>query len=279
MTTQSRIDGGLMNSSRILQGKRAVVFGAGGSIGAAVAKEFAAEGAEVFLSGRTKSNVEEVAGQITKDGGQAHATALNAIDDATVNEYIDGIARRIGSIDIVFNAVGPLVKEYGNGKNAVDLEIEEFMAPVTTVLKSQFITARAGARHMVRQRSGVIIFLTGSPARGHVEGATAIGAAFGAVESLMENLAVEISPSGVRVVCLRTTANTDSRTIHQTRDVLAGKMNVTREQMIARVASVNFLKLPASIYDTAKAAVFLASDRARMMTGTVVNSTAGAALD
>ena len=95
----------------------------------------------------------------------------------------------------------------------------------------------------------------------------------------MENLAVEISPAGVRVVCLRTTANTDSRTIQQTVDALSSQMNVTKDQVIAQMASLNFLKLPASISDTAKAAVFLASNRARMMTGTVVNATAGAALD
>jgi NAD(P)-dependent dehydrogenase (short-subunit alcohol dehydrogenase family) len=161
----------------------------------------------------------------------------------------------------------------------VDLSIEEFMVPLTTIVKSQFITARSVARHMVKQRSGVIIFLTGSPARGHVEGATAIGTAFGAIESFMENLAVEVSPLGIRSVCLRTTANTDSRAIQQTMDILSSKMNVPKEQMIARIANLNFLKAPASISDTAKAAAFLASDRARMMTGTVVNSTAGAALD
>ena len=273
------INGGSMSSWPILQGKHAVVFGAGGSIGAAVAKEFAAEGAEVFLAGRTRSNVEAVAKQITAGGGRAHPAVIDALDDAAVNEYVDGIVKQIGSIDTVFNAVGPLAKEYGNGKNAVDLAIEEFMVPLTTVVKSQFITARAAARHMVKQHSGVIVFLTGSPARGHVEGATAIGAAFGAIESLSENLAVEVSPAGVRVVCLRTTANMDSRTIQQTMDALASKMNVTKDQMIARMASLNFLKVPASISDTAKAAVFLASDRARMMTGTVVNSTAGAAAD
>src|SRR6516165_4848950 len=201
------------------------------------------------------------------------------MDHAAADEFVDDIARRTGSIDIVFNAVGPLVKEYGNGKSAVDLAIEEFMVPLTTVVKSQFITARAAARHMVKQHSGVIIFLTGSPARGHVEGATAIGAAFGAIESLSENLAVEVSPAGVRVVCLRTTANTDSRTIQQTMDALASKMHVTKDQMISRMASLNFLKVPATVSDTAKAAAFLASDRARMMTGTVVNSTAGAAAD
>jgi NAD(P)-dependent dehydrogenase (short-subunit alcohol dehydrogenase family) len=263
----------------MLKGKRAVVFGAGGSIGAAVAREFAVEGAEVFLSGRTKSNVETVTKQITGDGGRAHSQVIDALDDATVNEYIDGIVKQTGSIDIVFNAVGPLASEYGNGTNAVDLPIEEFMVPLTTVVKSHFITARAAARHMVKQHSGVIIFLTGSPARGHVEGATAIGTAFGAIESLTENLAVEVGPSGVRVVCLRTTANIDTRSIQQTMDILASKINVTKNQMIERTASLNFLKVPATTSDTAKAAAFLASDRARMMTGTVVNSTAGAALN
>jgi NAD(P)-dependent dehydrogenase (short-subunit alcohol dehydrogenase family) len=280
MTSQSSTDRGTSaNSSSILTGKRAVVFGAGGSIGAAVAKEFAAEGAEVFLCGRTESNVDAVTKQITRDGGRAHTQVIDALDDAAVNEYIDGIVKRTGGIDIVFNAVGPLASQYGNGKNAVDLPIQEFLVPLNTVVKSHFITARAAARHMLKQHSGVIIFLTGSPARGHVEGATAIGAAFGAIESLTENLAVELGPAGIRVVCLRTTVNVDSRTIQQTMDILAAKMNVTKEAMIARMASLNFLKVTSSTSDTAKAAAFLASDRARMMTGTVMNSTAGAALD
>jgi 3-oxoacyl-[acyl-carrier protein] reductase len=280
MTSQSSIAAGSsISGSSILKGKHAVVFGAGGSVGTAVAREFAAEGAEVFLAGRTQSSVEAVTNQITGDGGLAHTQVIDALDDLAVNEYIDGIVKQAGSIDIVFNAVGPLASEYGNGKNAVDLPIEEFMVPLATVVKSHFITARAAARHMVKQHSGVIIFLTGSPARGHIEGATAIGTAFGAIESLTENLAVELGPSGVRVVCLRTTANIDSRTIQQTMDILASKMNVTNDQMIERLASLNFLKVPANSSDTAKAAAFLASDRARMMTGTVVNSTAGAALD
>ena len=268
-----------VNSLPILSEKRAIVFGAGGSIGAAVAKEFAAEGAEVFLAGRSKSSIENVAGQITANGGRAHMAVIDALDDAAVEEYVEGIIKQAGRIDIVFNAVGPLVNEYGNGKHAVDLTIQEFMVPLTTVVKSQFITARAAARRMAKQRSGVIIFLTGSPARGHVEVATAIGAAFGAIETLMENLAVEVGPAGVRAVCLRTTANTDSRSIQQTMDLMAGASDVSKEQMIARIASFNFLKVPASVSDTAKAAVFLASDSARMMTGTVMNSTAGAALD
>jgi NAD(P)-dependent dehydrogenase (short-subunit alcohol dehydrogenase family) len=268
-----------MSKTEILEGKHALVFGAGGSIGSAVAKEFAAEGAEVFLAGRTRSNVEDVTKQITAAGGRGRLAVIDAADDRAVNEYVESIVKETGSIDIVFNAVGPLANEYGNAKNATDLAIEEFMLPLTTVVKSQFITARAAARHMTKQHSGVIIFLTGSPARGHVPGTTAIGAAFGAIESLTENLAIEVGPSGVRVVCLRTTANADSRSIQRTVDVMAGRMNITKDQAIAGIANLNFLKVPATVSDTARAAVLIASDRGRMMTGTVLNFTAGAALD
>ncbi len=268
-----------MNSSQILGGKHAVVFGAGGSIGSAVAKQFATEGAEVFLSGRTKSSVEAVAKQIAAKGGRAHVATLDTLDDAVVNQYIDGIVKQSGKIDIILDFAGPLAKEYGNGKMAVDLPVNEFIVPLATMVRSRFITARAAARHMIKAHSGVIILVTGGPARPHVPGATAIGAAFAAMENLAANLAFEISPFGVRVVCLRTLANTDSRSIQDTMDFLAGQLNITKDQAMAQIAQSNFLRIPATVQDTANAAVLIASDCARMLTGTVVNATAGAALD
>ena len=102
---------------------------------------------------------------------------------------------------------------------------------------------------------------------------------FGAIETLTENLAVEVSPFGVRVVCLRTLANTDSRSIQETMETLSARLNITKDQAIAQIALSNFLKAPATVQDTANAALLIASDRARMLTGTVVNATAGAALD
>jgi 3-oxoacyl-[acyl-carrier protein] reductase len=164
-------------NTRLLHDKRAVVFGAGGSIGAAVAKEFAAEGAEVFLSGRTKPSIEAVTKQIGAAGGRAHAAEIDTLDDAAVNDYLDGIAKGTGKIDIILDLAGPLARDYGNGKSATNLSVEEFMLPLVTMVRSRFVTARAAARHMIKQRSGVIIFVTGSPARGHSPGTTAIGAA------------------------------------------------------------------------------------------------------
>ena len=265
--------------ARMLENKCAVVFGAGGSIGTAVTKEFAAEGARVLLAGRTKASLEAVANQITAAGGEAQTAVVDAFDDAGVNRYLDGVAKQTGKIDIVIDLVGPLAEEYGNTKMAVDLPVEEFMLPLTTMVRSRFITSRAAARHMIKQHSGVIILVTGSPARPHVPGATAIGAAFSAIENLAQNLAFEVGPLGVRVVCVRTTANIDSRSIQDTTELLARKMNITTEQAITRTGQLNFLKVPATVHDTANAAVLVASDRARMMTGTVVNASAGAALD
>lgn len=268
-----------MNSTPLLKGKRAVVFGAGGSIGSAVSREFASEGAEVFLSGRTKPSVERVAQQIEASGGNAHMHVLDTLDEAVVNQYIDNIAKQAGKIDIVLDAVGPLAKEYGNTRLAVDLPLDQFLVPLQTMVRSRFITARAAARQMIKQHSGVIIFVTGSPARPHVPGATAIGAAFAAMENLTQNLAFEVSPCGVRVVCLRTTANVDSRSIQDTTELIAGRMNIKKDQAMEQIAQCNFLKVPATVQDTANTAVLIASDRARMLTGTVVNATAGAALD
>jgi NAD(P)-dependent dehydrogenase (short-subunit alcohol dehydrogenase family) len=268
-----------MNRLSVLAGKHAVVFGAGGSIGAAVAKEFAAEGAEVFLTGRTRSHVEDVAKEITNAGGRTHVAELDALDDGAVNDYIKDITGQAGRIDIVLDATGPQAMQYGNAKMAVELSMDEFMLPVNTILKSHFITARAAARQMLEQHSGVIIFVTGSPARGHVPGATAIGAAFGAIECLTENLAIEVGPSGVRVVCVRTLANVDSRSIQQTNEFLTNRLHITQEQANEQIANSNFLKQVATVSDTARAAVLVASDNARMMTGTVLNATAGAAMD
>jgi len=146
---------------------------------------------------------------------------------------------------------------------------------LSTIAKSRIITAKNAARLMIKQGSGVIIGITGSPARGHVGGATSIGTTFGAIETFMENLAFELGPKGVRVVCLRITANVDSNAIRST----ARELHIPEEQWVAGLANTNFLKTPMKVSDTAKAAALIASDRFRMLTGTVVNSSAGAAMD
>lgn len=262
-----------------LSGKCAIVLAAGGSIGSAVAKEFAANGAEVFVCGRTKAKLDVLVAEIATAGGRAHSAIVDVENEPAVDRYIADIAKQTDHIDVIFNAMGPRVSEYGNGKLAVDLTVAEYMIPLETLVRSQFISSRAAARQMLKQRSGVIVFVTGSPARGHVQGATAIGTAFGAIETFMENLAVELSPSGVRVVCLRTTTNMDSRTMKEMMALMAQQLGRPEEEMAKMMAGMNFLKTKASVADTAHGIAYLASDQARMMTGTVVNASAGAGPD
>jgi NAD(P)-dependent dehydrogenase (short-subunit alcohol dehydrogenase family) len=99
------------------------------------------------------------------------------------------------------------------------------------------------------------------------------------MEALTENLAIEVGPFGVRVVCVRTLGNADSRSIQDTTAMVAGRLNISEEQAVMRLADSNWLKRLAGVADTARAAVLVASDNARMLTGTVVNATAGATLD
>jgi 3-oxoacyl-[acyl-carrier protein] reductase len=275
----SHIEGAAMTTSWLLRDKRAVVFGAGGSIGSAVATELAAEGAEVVLAGRTVSSIERVAKEIIDAGGRAHVEVVDALDAAAVDDCIESIVRQTGSVDIEFNATGPRVSEYGNGTCAVDLAVDQFMTPVETVLRSQFITARAAARQMVKQNSGVIIFSTGSPAKPHGPGSAGIGAAFGAIENLTRTMAIELGAAGIRVVCMRTAANPDSRTICDTVDAMVKLLSITPEQATAMVAEGRLLNASPHTTDTAKAVAFLASERARMMTGTVLNASSGLVTD
>lgn len=261
-----------MENSKSLKGKRAVIFGAAGSIGGALAREFVAQGAEVFLSGRTKSRVQAIAKELDPTGRSAHAAEVDALDEQAVNAYLDSIVREAGRIDVVVNAIGPLAAAYGAGMPAVELTTEQFMVPLTTVVRSQFITAAAAARQMSRQGAGVILFITGSPARPHTEGAIAIGAAFAAIENMTRHLAIELGAAGIRPVCLRSSAMPDTATIKDVLATIAAATGATPEDAANLLSGSTMLHLSPQASDTAKVAAFLASDQARTITGTQVMS-------
>ena len=98
-------------------------------------------------------------------------------------------------------------------------------------------------------------------------------------ENLTRLMALELTGTGVRVVCLRTAANPDSRTIQELADATAAGRNITKDQVLGSLAQSTMLKASPRTQDTANGAVLLASDRARMMTGTVHNATAGVCPD
>ncbi len=263
---------------RRLEHKTAVIFGAGGEIGSAVATELAAQGARVFLSGRTKTRVQQLAQAISSRGETAAAAEIDALDEDTVTRYLDNVVATAGRIDILFNAMGPQAVEYRNATSTLELPIEAFMLPITMIVRSQFITARAAAKHFARARSGVIVFLTATPSQG-LPNTSAIGAAYGAIESLTRSLATDLSPLGVRVVCVRSMLLVETRVGQQTIELGAQAMGVPMDKMAEIITSRPLLRRSPTLADTAKLVSFVASEEANTLTGAIVNSSCGLVLD
>ena len=268
--------------SRKLQYKVAVIFGAGGAIGSQVAREFSKQGATVFLSGRHLSSVESVVKEIRTSQGNiqiAEAAEVDALNERDVNAYLDNIVKQAGKIDIAFNAVGLQPIEFDNGKSTMELSYQKFLIPMNTYVASNFLTARAAARHMLTRHSGVILFITATPSSGVAPHISAIGTAMGALEAMMRCFAVEWSPSGIRVAGIRSAGMHNTRTIHQTFENMARTIGLTREQFTEQNKQFTLLKRMPSVNDTAKIAAFLASDHANTMTGAIINATCGRVLD
>jgi NAD(P)-dependent dehydrogenase (short-subunit alcohol dehydrogenase family) len=252
----------------LLQEKTAIIYGAGGAIGSAVARAFGAEGARVYLSGRTFGPVQAVADEIGAAGGSAEAAMVDALDEDAVNRYTDQVAEQTGGIDVSFNAVGVHAVQ---GTPLTELALDDFVYPISTWPATQFLTARAAARHMVTKRKGVILMLTASPARLAIPGAGGFGVACAAIEALTRTLAAELGPQGVRVVCLEPHRIADSGASADSRSEEADFRRALEDMILLK-------RLP-TLAEVASTAVFLASDHAGAMTGAVANLTGGMTVD
>ena len=111
------------------ENKNAILYGAGGSIGGAVAREFAREEVKVFLAGRTHEKIEVVARDIEAAGGSVEVAVLDALEEQAVDERALAMVARAGSIDISFNLI---TRGDVHEIPLVDMEVADFVRPVTT---------------------------------------------------------------------------------------------------------------------------------------------------
>jgi NAD(P)-dependent dehydrogenase (short-subunit alcohol dehydrogenase family) len=262
----------------LLQDKVAVVYGAGGAIGGAVARAFAEEGAAVFLTGRRKGPVEVAAKEIAAAGGWARAAEVDATDEQAVDDHLHAVVEQAGRVDISFNAVGLALPEAkALGVPLVDLDVEKFALPVTTYTRSYFLTARLAARRMIPNGSGVIMTVTALPARSATPLNGGYGAAQAAKEALTRDLSLELAPQGIRVLGLRPHGMTETATMREVYEEKA--LGITFEQFEAALAGTTHRRRVMTLQEVADAAAFLASDRASGLAGTTVNLTLGGAPD
>ncbi|MFF0730960.1 SDR family NAD(P)-dependent oxidoreductase [Streptomyces chartreusis] len=248
----------------LLKDKVAVVYGAGGSIGGAAARAFAREGARVFLAGRTAAPLDKVAEEIRAAGGDAETAVVDAEDDAAVDAFVDGVAARAGRIDVSFNAIG-----YGDvQKPLMEISESDFLQPVVTAMRSQFLTTRAAARHMTARRAGVILAFGGGGTQ-TLPGLGGFKIALDALEGLRRQWAIELGPHGIRVVTLKSGGVPESL---PTEFPGAGAI-------VDSLVDATQLGRTATLADVGDVAAFVASDRARTLTATDVNISCGAIVD
>jgi NAD(P)-dependent dehydrogenase (short-subunit alcohol dehydrogenase family) len=262
----------------MLKDKIAVIHGAGGDVGGAVARAFAREGAKLFLSGRNLGTVKAVAADVIGRGGVAEAAQVDALDEQAVEKYVGAVAEKAGTIDISFNAIS-IRKALPTKAPLLELSAEHFALPITAYTQANFLTARSAARRMVARRSGVILTITGTPSRMAFPNVGGNAPAFAAVVALSRTLSAELAPQGVRVVCLMPNAIPETATIRESFGRYAKAAGVTQAEFQARFESMTHLRRLTTLEEFANVAVFMASDQASGITGTVVNLSGGGVVD
>ena len=230
----------------LLQDRTAVIYGARGAIGGAVAKAFADEGATVIDA------------------------QVDALDEAAIDAHLQTVER----IDISFNAIG---LQDAVGVPFTELDADRFALPIHTYTTSYFLTARLAARRMLPNKSGVIMTVTALPARTGTPLNGGYGAAQAAKEQLTRDLSLELAPHGIRVVGLRPHGLPETGTM---REVFENKpRGMSWEKFQTYLANTSHPRRTQTLAEVASAAAFLASDHARGLTGTTVNLTMGGVAD
>jgi NAD(P)-dependent dehydrogenase (short-subunit alcohol dehydrogenase family) len=258
----------------MLTDKVAVIYGGGGAVGGAVARAFAREGATLFLSGRRLGPVEAVANDIVSAGGSAEAAQVDALDEQAIDKHLQSVIDKAGRVDISFNAVG-ISGTNILGVPLTELAVEQFSLPIATYATSYFLIARLSARRMVANRSGVIMTATTQHSRIGMPQSGGYGSAMAAKDALTRVLSAELAPQGIRVVGLRPQAMPATETLKEAFEVRRKAMAMTWEQFQEFAASKTHTRRLMTLDEMANVAVFMASDQASGMTGTIVNMTMG----
>ena len=165
------------------------------------------------------------------------------------------------------------------GTPLVELSLETFSLGIADALQTQFLTSTAAARHMQKRGSGVILAITATPARVLLPNQGNFGVACAAIERLCQQLACELGPQGIRVICLRSAGSPDAPGVKWAIGVLAEQAGVSPEAFEASLGERTLLKRMPKLSEVAEMAVLMASDRASAMTGAVANVTCGETVD
>ncbi|MHB1712130.1 MAG: SDR family NAD(P)-dependent oxidoreductase [Acidimicrobiales bacterium] len=238
-----------------LEGKVALVTGAGAGIGAAIALRMAAASAAVGVVDRHEDSANATVAAINERGGRAHAVIADISRADERHRLVDEATRHLGAIDILVNNAA----DHGTRHGFLEVNDDEWEKVLATNLTAAAFLGQAVAPGMIARGSGVIVNLTAIQAALPVATYAAYVTSKGGLVSLTRALAVELSPHGIRVNAVAPGAIASGSTA----DALAVSGSPTREAptLLGRMGSVD---------EVAAACVFLASPAASFVTGAIL---------
>jgi len=245
----------------LLEGKVAVVTGAGRGIGKAIAVRLAGEGAGVACCGRTLANVEATVAEIAGSGGKAAAYAVDVVDSKQVGETCEKILKDFGRVDVLVNNAGVTRDQL-----LMRMSEEDWDAVLDTNLKGAFNFTKSLTRSFLKQRSGRIINISSIIGLTGNAGQTNYAASKAGLIGFTKSVARELASRGI-------TANAVAPGFIVT-DMTQALGAEAQEALKSRIA----LGRLGTADDVAKAVLFLASDLASYVTGQVITVDGGLAM-
>jgi 3-oxoacyl-[acyl-carrier protein] reductase len=239
----------------------AIVTGAAGGIGAAVAARLASEGATVAVADRDEARAAETAEWI---GGTAFAVGVDVTDASAVDAFVADVAERFGRLDVLVNNAGTT-----RDNLLFKMSEDDWDLVLDVNLKSVFLCSRAAQRVMVPARGGRIVSLSSRSALGN-RGQSNYAAAKAGIQGLTATMAAELGPYGINV-----NAVAPGYVATEMTDATARRIGMEPEEHRARVAENIPLRRVAFPEDVASVVAFLASDDARHVTGQTIYVTGG----
>ncbi len=245
-----------------LEGKRALITGAGAGIGAAAASLFAAEGARVAIAERVTERGQATAEAILGAGGEAIFIETDVAEPDSVQTAVEATAAAFGGLDILYNNAGGATAADGN---VTEIEIAEFWRTISVDLFGTFLGCRFAIPHLIDAGGGAIVNTTSIRAMTATLGADAYTAAKGGVLTLTRALAMELAPHKIRVNAIAPGMVLTER-VKALGAGGAGNTGLADKHLLG----------PGEPEDVANAALYLASDEAARVTGVILPVDSGA---
>jgi NAD(P)-dependent dehydrogenase (short-subunit alcohol dehydrogenase family) len=257
----------------LLPNKVALITGSGRGIGRAIAKLFAQEGASVFLSARTETELAATAKEIASASGIAAYLAADLAREADCSRVVIGAREKFGRVDILVNNAG----HYGPVVPVEDYPLEEFDKVIAVHLRAAFVLSKLVLPEMYARKSGVILNISSLSAKSAFGWGSAYAAAKAGLLGLTRVMAAEASRQGVRVNAICPGPVTETEMSKQLGKTLAERLGVSPEEQLKGFLSFLLQGRGQTAMEIAQAALFLCSDMSRAMVGQSINVDGGAA--